>query len=46
MAFVKPEFNRKQVLHLALVGAGTFLFLTPSLNAVELTKNIASVNAL
>lgn len=43
---VKPEFNCKQVLQLALVGTGTFLFLTPSVNAVELTKSRAGVDAL
>lgn len=43
MAFVKHEVNWKQVLHLALVGAGAFLFLTPSVKAVELTKSTGVV---
>lgn len=44
MKLVKPELNITQALKLAIVGAGAFLFLVPSVKAVELTNRAPKEN--
>jgi|SRR6476469_2300793 len=44
MKLVKPEINSTQALKLAMVGAGAFLLLVPSVKAVELTNRAPKEN--
>lgn len=43
MKVIKPEFNLSKTQQLALLGAGTILFLTPAVGATQLVSTKATV---